>query len=231
MDDVAKLRRSLGLTQQGMADKATVARGVISMVEGKRQGLSVAASLKAAPVLGVGPVVLYLGTQLAAIKAKVEEEEITEEQGADKLLRVLRTVLEKFEDIEDEEGADELVTALEELLEAYTGKAVASARGTKPAPAATKNAAPTFIDEQLRIAGKAAPRPGDIDEGDAHRDFNGRAVAPFALDSRNLRDDAEAGFLDPSAYGEANIPGDYGDEDLEGRDPFTGKRVRQMGGR
>lgn len=225
MSDIAKLRKTLGLSQQATADRASIARSVISQVEGKHQGLSVAASLKAAPVLQVHPGVLYLGTQLAAIKAKLEEEEITEDAAADKLLRILRTVLEKFEDIEDEAEADELISALEELLAETTGKTVENVKGKG---VATKSAAPTFVDEQLRIVGKAAPR--DIDEGDPHRDLTGKAVAPFALDSRNLRDDDEHGFEDPSAYGEANIPVDYDDEDLEGRDAF-GQRVRPLNGR
>ncbi len=165
MSDIAKLRKTLGLSQQGVADKASVTRSIVSEVEGRRKGLSVAASLKAAPVLGVGPGVLYLGTQLAAIKAKVEEEEVTEEVAADKLLRVLRTLLTAFEDVEEEEGADQLIDELEALLSEYTGNAVSTARGGKGV--ATKNAGyhPAF-DVALKYAsGGTDGRDFDVDDG------------------------------------------------------------------
>lgn len=234
MNDIAKLRKQLGLSQQATADKASVTRSIISQVEGERRGLSVNAATKASPVLGIGPGSLYLSTQLVAIKAKVEEEEITEDAAADKLLRVLRTLLTAFDDVEGEEGADELITALEELLEEYTGKAVASARGEKPAPTATKSA-PTVLDDQYRIAAKSIPAEAYVvDDG---RDAFGKKVGKNVkllpedygdeLDAAHLRDGAEHGFEDPSAYGIANIPGD---EDLEGRDAF-GQRVRPIDAR
>ncbi len=165
MDDIAKIRKALGLSQQGVADRTTVTRSVIGEVEGKRKGLSVNAAVKAAPVLGVGPGVLYLGTQLVAIKAKVEEEEITEEVAADKLLRVLRTLLTAFEDVEEEEGADQLIDELETLLAEYTGNAVSTARGGKGV--ATKNAGyhPAF-DVALKYAsGGTDGRNFDVDDG------------------------------------------------------------------
>lgn len=224
MSDVAKIRGMLGLSQQGVADAASVTRTIITEVERKHKGLSVAASLKAAPVLGAHPGVLYLGTQLAAIKAKLEEEEITEDVAADKLLRVLRTVLEKFDDIEDQEEAEALITSLEELLTETTGNTIETVKGSKGV--ATKNAGvhAAFIKSFDFVGTGVRPEDYEVDD---HRDLNG-----VKLDSRNLRDDAEGiAFEDPSLYGEANIPGDYDDEDLEGRDPFTGRRVRPMRGR
>lgn len=241
MDDIAKLRRQLGLSQQATADKASVTRSIISQVEGERRGLSVNAATKAGPVLGIGPGSLYLSTQLAAIKSKVEEEEITEDAAADKLLRVLRTVIEKFEDFGDEEEAEALVDELQALLEDATGKTVSTARGAKPAPTTTKSSAPTFMDDQYRIAGKSIPAEAYlVDDG---RDAFGKKVGKNvkllpedygdALDAAHLRDGAEGIFEDPSAYGEANIPGDYGDEepDVTPRDAFGQARRSTNGGR
>ena len=232
MSDVAKIRGMLGMTQAGVADKATLTRSIISEVEGRRKGLSVAAATKASKVLGVGPGVLYLGTQLVAIKAKVDEEVITEEQAADKLLRVLRTLLEKFEDVEDEEGADELISQLEELLEQYTANSVAAVRGdkdTKPAPTATKGRGdyhPAF-DVVLKYASGGSVAH-DIDEGDpGQRDFFGRR-----LNSSRLRDDAEHSFPDPDGFGLSNEPidDDYPtDAEPDGRDLY-GRRIRPFDG-
>lgn len=219
MSDVAKIRGMLGLTQQNVADRATLTRSIVSEVEGKRKGLSVAASLKAAPVLGVAPGVLYLGTQLAAIKAKVEEEEITEEAAADKLLRVLRTLLEKFADVEDEEGADELITQLEELLSAYTGRTVDAARGGKGAAGVAAKGRRGGYHPAFEVAFKAAggsvdPAAYEVDDG---RDLNG-----VRLSAARLRDAAEHEFEDVSSWGTSNIPagydGDEDEDDLEERD-------------
>lgn len=227
--NVNKLRKALGLSQQATADRATLTRSIISEVEGKKKGLSVAASLKAAPVLGIGPGSLYLSTQLAAVKAKLEESEISEEQASEKLLRVLRTVLERFEDIEGEEEADALISALEELLTETTGNAVQTARGAKPgAKTATKGrgAHPAILKAIDRV-GTGATDPANYEVSD-NRDLNGKA-----LNSRNLRDPDEGRFPDPeSEFGLANEPNEYYD-DLptdaygDGRDLF-GRRNRPM---
>lgn len=227
MSDIAKLRKALGLSQKDTADRAALTRSIISEVEAKHKGLSVAASLKAAPVLGVGAGSLYLGSQLAAIKSKVEEEEITEEAAADKLLRVLRTLLDRFEDVENEEGADELITALEELLEEYTGNAVASARGTKPeAKTATKSRGsyhPAF-DVAFKAAGTAPVDP----RGYGDDDREGRGFYGERLSAARLRDQEESDFADISAYDTANMPMDDEDDDLlEDRDAF-GRSTRGM---
>ncbi len=166
MSDIGKIRRMLGMSQQNVADQATLTRSIISEVESKHKGLSVAASLKASPVLQVHPGILYLGTQLVAIKTKLEEEEITEEQASEKLLRVLRTVLEKFEDIEEEAEADALITALEELLEETTGKTVENVR-SGGAKAATKSAGihPAFNVALKYASGGIDGRNFDVDDG------------------------------------------------------------------
>ncbi len=223
--NVNKLRKALGLSQQAVADKATVTRSVIGEVEGRRKGLSVAAATKAAPVLGIGPSVLYLGTQLVAIKAKVEEQEITEEQAADKLLRVLRTCISKFEEIEDEDGANELIDQLEELLAEYTGNAVSTARGEKGAAVSKKNAGlhPAFV-KSFKQVGTSAPRPEDYTVNDS-RDLYGRAISLPA----DLRDPHEHEFEDISSFGTANEYAYDDEDDLEGRDSF-GRRTGRLDG-
>lgn len=213
MSDLAKLRKTLGLSQQATADRASITKSIISEVEGRHKGLSVAASLKAAPVLQVHPGVLYLGTQLAAVKAKLEEEEITEDAAADKLLRILRTVLEKFEDLESEEEAEALIDQLEELLAETTGKTVENVKGSKPAAgAATKgmNDLIPGLDGVLKYALKSGYDPGDFDVEDG-RDLHGKKLRPT-----------------PDEDGDDDYPADAGDGD--GRDAF-GRRTSPFNGR
>ncbi len=229
MDDIAKIRKALGLSQQGVANKSTVTRSVIGEVEGKRKGLSVNAAVKAAPVLGVGPGVLYLGTQLVAIKAKVEEEEITEEVAADKLLRVLRTLLTAFEDVEEEEGADQLIDELEALLAEYTGNAVSTARGGKGVATKSRRGYHPAFEVAFKAAGTGQVRPEDYHVDD-DRDLHGKA-----LNSGRLRDDEEHGFPDVGAFGLANEPMDDEDDyptdaEPDGRNIY-GQRTRPLDGR
>ncbi len=231
MSDVAKIRRMLGMSQQAVADKASLTRSIITEVESKHKGLSVAAATKAAPVLGVGPGTLYLGTQLAAVKAKLEEGEITEDQASEKLLRVLRTVLEKFEDIEDEEGADELITALEEALTATTSATVENVRGSGSKATATKSAGMhAAFKAQMDRAGTSVPRAEDYDVDDS-RDLLGRKVRLLPedygdrLDTDDLGLEDERGFPDAGSFDTSNQPIDAYDD---GRDVF-GRRTRPLG--
>lgn len=130
------------------------------------QGASPSVAVKLASATGADAGVIYGLTQIRAIERAVDEDALDATSAADKYLRVLSTLTERFPDVESAEGGEELLDALEAALEESTSKSVEGVRGEKPAPTATKRAAPTFIDQQLRIAGKSAPGPGDIDQGD-----------------------------------------------------------------
>ncbi len=143
---ITELRRSLGMTQQGLANAAQVRREIVNRVENAHMGLSVAAATKAAPVLEVDPGELYLATNLAAVKSAIKDGEISPENAAEKLLRVLRKVLEHFGEL-DGPDADALVDELEALI----------SQGTSVATKGIRGSGGTFVDDQLRIAGKAIP--------------------------------------------------------------------------
>ncbi len=211
MSDIAKLRGILGLTQKQIGDKAFVAKSVISEVENSRRGLSVAVAVKAAPVLEVDPGELYLATNLAAVKAKIVDGDISPEDGAEKLIRVLRKVLEHFGELEGDD-ADALVDELEDLI----------AQGTSVATKGIRGSGSTFVDAQVRLAQKAIP--AEEYEVDDNRDLYGRAL------SGNLRDEEESRFPDIGGFDmtDNQIPYDDDDEDDEdGRDLF-GRRTRPL---
>ncbi len=214
-NNISAIRRALGLSQREAASKAGLSKAIVGLVENKQRGLSVAAATKAAPVLDVDAGELYLATNLAAVKAKIEDGTITPENAAEKLIRVLRKVLEHFGELEGDD-ADALVDELEDLI----------AQGTSVATKGIRGSGSTFVDDQLRIAGKAIPAEEyDVDDD---RDLYGRA-----LNSRRLRDDNEAGFPDLDSFPVSQNQLDPYDDDLDddddedGRDLF-GRRTRPL---
>ncbi len=204
---LAELRRSLGMTQQGLANAAQVRREIVNRVENEHMGLSVSAATKAAPALGVHPGVLYGMTQLTAIqKAKVEGE-LDPTAVAERTLGVLRKLIAHFDDLDDAEGAEEMLDQLEALLEE-------NATQTAVAAKSLRGSGSTFVDAQVKLAGKAiSPDEYEVDDD---RDLYGRA-----LSSRNLHDPEESRFPDVGAF-------DFNDNQIDDGRDYWGRRIQPV---
>lgn len=223
-NDVKKLRTALGLSQGGLSKGSGINKATLSRIENAEQGASPSVAVKLASVTGADPGVIYGATQIRAIVRAVDEEEIDPTSAADKLLRVLSVLLERFPDVESAEGGTQLLDTLEAALEENMGQSVEGVRGSG-AKAATKSAgAHPMILKAIDHVGTGAVDPreytGDVGDG---RGFYGER-----LSAARLRDAAEHEFEDVGAFDTSNVPLDD-DDDFEddGRDAL-GRSVRPI---
>ncbi len=229
--EAKRLREALGLSQGGLAKGSGINKATMSRIESGEVGASVSVALKLAGAINAPPAVIYGMTQIRCIVKAVDEGDIDATSAANKLLRVLSTLLERFPDVESADGGEELLDALEAALEEQTADSVKSVRasGKEDAPVATKNSGPP-IHGAFKAAfdragvGKDVPRAEDYDVDD-DRDLTGRA-----LNTARLRDDQEHEFPDVDSFGTAN---EYAEDDFptdayeDGRDVF-GRRSRPL---
>lgn len=233
MNGLEEVLQRAGLSQAKASSRASVQKSVVSEVVNRKKGLSVAAAIKSAPVLGVDAGVLYGSTQLVAIVRAVEEAEVDEATAADRLLNVVRKILVNFDGLEDEEGGEELVQAIEDALEEFTSGAVEQVKGEKGEKAATKareNASFDSLDQEGRnyFGVRVAPLRPVTAQKSADDDYGERR------DSRRLRDPEEGRFADVDSFGLSNEPNTFDDDvdddgiDGDGRD-INGKRIVPFG--
>lgn len=226
--------KNANMTQNQLAARSGVPQPRISqVVNGKPP--SVPFAKKTARHLGVGEGVLFGGLSLNAIVRAVEEGAMDEATGADKLMGLVRKLIEHFEGMEDEEGGEELIDAIEQALASLTGAAVDTVRGGKGAGVAAKNAHPLILRAIDRV-GTGATDPTNYEVNDS-RDAFGRKVKLLpedygnALDADDLADDEEHGFPDPASFGSANVSHEYDnlptDAYGDGRD-LWGRRNRPL---
>ncbi|MDP8951462.1 MAG: hypothetical protein M3N18_04340 [Actinomycetota bacterium] len=152
----------------------------------------------------------------------LEEGEVDEASAADRLLTVLRKLIENFEGVEDEEGGAEMLDTLEEALTETTKVATKSLRGGGHAGA---------FDAQAKLATKSFdPEDYEVDDG---RDLYGvrRGYIEYEAygdrrDAAALSDELEQEFEDPESFPRNPNQIDDGEDD-DGRD-FFGRRVAPL---
>lgn len=211
-----------------MGDANAVQRAIDSMVRNQKRGFSLK-SARERTDNDQDAAKVYVVSQIAAVKSRLDSGKIGVHGALAALGRVLSTLHELDVD-EDDPQMDEVLDALEEaILEAAAGGEEEEEEAEPTTPKVAKKARRNVIpglDVVLKNA-TGGSSPVDYDSGDPHRDFLGRRIKPLPAD---LRDPEEHGFPDLDDFGLANEPMDDDDDALEGRDGL-GQRIRPLDGR
>lgn len=135
MDSLLRhLRLGGGVRQAELAAAVGVSQGHISDVEVGRRPMTSAFAMKAAPELGVDPVVLLCGYEYEMIARKAEEGDASAPREALALAQKLLELLEELGAF-DEERASQVRQIVEKLLDLVDGKPVAAPRVPPDKPA------------------------------------------------------------------------------------------------
>lgn len=177
------LREESGRGQQEFARQIGASQSLVSEIERGRRDMTPGFAMKAAPELGVDPVVLLCGLQYEKVARKAEAGDPAAPNEALALAKRLMEILEEPGALDDEERAGQVRELVAELLKIVEGKPAVGRPGglDKPlVPAGPAAKASTDAMSTLRRLG--ARRDEVIDEDTAYERVVDSGISAAALE-------------------------------------------------